>query len=291
MTEADRRDTCVAFLIDSRYHRSGAEVGLAPVSRFLKSYVAHEAGVSHRLLILRRGFRKSQTWAPYESEFNERGVAYGVLDVRDAGRDLGAYRQAVESSPADAYCFLNTSSEILCDGWLMHLHRAATSAGAGLVGATGSFESAYSRRASDHYGALKTGNVLTSARHWIGTQRRRRDYPPYPNPHIRTNAFVLRQEVAVELHWGPFRTRYDATRCESGRSGLSQQAKALGLRNLVVGCDGRPRDESEWAESCTFRSGEQSNLLIADNRTREYQSGSSEERAMLAHNAWGIEPD
>ena len=67
-------DTCVAYLVDSLYHRAGADVGLAPVARFLESYVAHDAGVSHRLLVLRRGFRTAQAWAPHASEFDNRGT-------------------------------------------------------------------------------------------------------------------------------------------------------------------------------------------------------------------------
>ena len=287
VTRVRAEDTCVAYLIDSLYNRPGADVGLAPVSRFLESYVTHDGGVSHRLLVLRRGFRTAQTWAPYASEFNKRGVTYDILDLPRSGRDLGAYRQAVKSLPADAYCFLNTSSEILGGSWLTHLLRAAHSTAAGLVGATGSLESAYSRRVSEYDPPRQTGNVLASVRHWIGTRRRRHDYLPFPNPHIRTNAFMVRRMVAVELHWGPLRSRYDALRCESGRSSLSQQTKALGLRNLIVGRDGQSHEEDEWGRSCTFRCGEQSNLLIADNRTREYQFGSNEERARLAQIAWG----
>lgn len=262
-------------------------MGLAPVARFLESYVAHDAGVSHRLLALRRGFRTAQTWAPYASEFDKRGVAYDVLDVRDTGFDLGAYRQAVESLPADAYCFLNTSSELLCDNWLAHLHRAAHTKAAGLVGATGSFESAYSQVLSAYIAARTSGNVLASVRNWIGAQRRRRDFDPFPNPHIRTNGFMLRRSLAVKLQWGPLRTRSDAIRCESARSGFSHQTEALGLRNLIVGRNGRFYEQDEWASSRTFRCGEQSNLLIADNRTREFGSGSSEDRVRLAQAAWG----
>jgi len=284
---AGEQDTCVAYLIDSLYRREGADLGLAPVARFLESYVTHDAGASHRLLVMRRGFRSAQAWAPHASEFEKRGVTYKALDVLDTGYDLGAYGQAVESSTADAYCFLNTSSEVLCDGWLAHLHNAAHTRAAGLVGATGSFESAYSYQLSAYHTARRSGDALASVRYWIGARRRRRQFDAFPNPHIRTSGFMLRRSIAVRLQWRPPRTRSDALRCESGRSGLSSQARALGLRNLIVGCDGRAYEQDEWASSGTFRCGEQSNLLIADNRTRQYQAGSMEERIRLAQLAWG----
>jgi hypothetical protein len=40
-------------------------------------------------------------------------------------------------------------------------------------------------------------------------------------------------------------------------------------------------------QSATYRSGEQENLLIADNRTRHYQEGGRLTRYGLAWLAWG----
>ena len=282
-------DTCVAYLVDSLYHQAGADVGLAPVARFLESYVAHDAGVSHRLLVLRRGFRTAQAWAPHASEFDNRGVMYEILDVRDTGYDLGAYRQAVESSPADAYCFLNTSSEVLCDSWLEHLYRSTQLPGVGLAGATGSYESVYSAyvAALSVHRANRNRWWLPPVRGYIKAYRLRSEYPASPNPHVRTNGFVVSRSVARALRWGPFRSKDDTRRGESGWFGLSRQAEALGLRNVVAGRDGLSYEVADWPSSGTFRSGNQSNLMIADNRTKEYDMSTAQERDRLSLWAWG----
>lgn len=282
-------DTCVAYLVDSLYHQAGADVGPTPVARFLESYLAHDAGISHRLLVLRRGFRTAQAWAPYVSEFDKRGVAYEVLDVPDSGYDLGAYRQAVELSPADTYCFLNTSSEAMCDGWLEHLCRPVQLSGVGLAGATGSYESLYSAwlAAWSVHRANRSRRWLPPVRGYIMAHRLRSEYPAYPNPHVRTNGFAVTRSVARVLRWEPFRTKEDTQRGESGWLGLTHQADALGLRNVVAGRDGLFYEVVDWPASGTFRSGCQSNLVIADNRTRQYDASPPDERSRLGRLAWG----
>jgi hypothetical protein len=275
-------DTCVAYLVR-------IDEGLAPVQRFLGTYASHDSGLPHRLLVLRRGFQTEGSWIPFASAFDGHGLHYEILDVASAGYDLGAYREAVGASNDDYICFLNTFSEVLCDGWLAHLHRSARQATAGLVGATGSYESAYSASLSAHRMARAQRRVARSVRGWLRTQRLRSEYEPFPNPHVRTNGFMLRRPVALALRWGPYRTKNDALRGESGRSGLSRQAQALGLRNLVVGRDGRSYEPHDWPLGCTFRCRDQSNLMIADNRTRQYGSSPPEERSWLGRLAWGAQ--
>lgn len=273
-------DTCVAYLVR-------INEGLAPVQRFVNSYAARDPGLPHRLLVLRRGFRTELQWIPFASAFDGHGLYYEILDVADAGYDLGGYREALDASSDDYICFLNTFSEVLSDGWLAHLHRSATLAGAGLVGATGSYESQYSAALSAYQVTRSRRRGPGSIRGWLRTRRLRKEYEAFPNPHVRTNAFMLRRPVALALRWGPYRTKKDALRGESGLLGLSRQAEALGLHNLVVGRNGLSYESGDWPLSYTFRCGDQQNLMIADNRTRDYQMRPVPERERLVRLAWG----
>ncbi|HEX8559483.1 MAG TPA: hypothetical protein VF668_15380, partial [Pyrinomonadaceae bacterium] len=56
---------------------------------------------------------------------------------------------------------------------------------------------------------------------------------------------------------------------------------------LVVGRDGRGYEPAEWAESFTFRRGEQHNLLVSDNQTRYYEAADAATRRRLEESAWG----
>lgn len=275
-------DTCVAYLVR-------IDEGLAPVQRFLNAYSAYDPGLPHRLLVLRRGFRTEDWWVPFASLFDGHGLHYEILDVAVTGYDLGAYREAVGASSDDHICFLNTFSEVLCDGWLEHLYRSAQLPGVGLAGATGSYESVYSGyvAALSVHRTIRNRWWLPPVRGYIKAYSLRSEYPAYPNPHVRTNGFLVTRSVARALRWGPFRTKDDTRRGESGWFGLSRQAEALGLRNVVAGRDGLSYEVADWQSSRTFRSGDQSNLMIADNRTREYDMSTAHERERLSLWAWG----
>jgi hypothetical protein len=277
-------DACVAYLVR-------IDEGLAPVERFLRAYSTHDPGMPHRFMVLRRGFRTEGSWAPFASAFDANGQTYQILDLPDAGFDLGAYRAAVGASSHEYVCFLNTFSEVLCDGWLEHLHQAAQRPDVGLAGATGSYESisAAVAAATSVQPRGRTRWWRPQVRAHVRASRLRMEFPPYPNPHVRTNGFMVRRTVALALRWGPYRTKTDALRGESGRFGLSRQAETLGLRNVIVGRDGVSYETEDWPSSGTFRCGDQSNLMIADNRTREYAASSDEERERLGQLAWGAQ--
>jgi hypothetical protein len=171
--------------------------------------------------------------------------------------------------PAERYCFVNTNSVILHDGWLGALDEHLLSPGVGIVGTGGSYESAYSAAPRP-------------------LRPFRRDFDPFPNPHIRTNGFALKRELLLSLAWPLPRRKLDAWRLESGQRGISRQICERGLSMLVVGRDRAAYPQERWRESATFRSGGQLNQLVADNRTREYETVSERRRLHLEHLAWGV---
>jgi hypothetical protein len=98
---------------------------------------------------------------------------------------------------------------------------------------------------------------------------------------------MLERERMLALDWGVSRRKGSAHRRESGWDGITRQLLADGLEPRVVGRDGRGYAAPEWPHSRTFRSGDQENLLVADNRTRQYDEADSARRAELAQMAWG----
>jgi hypothetical protein len=98
---------------------------------------------------------------------------------------------------------------------------------------------------------------------------------------------MLRRDLFLSLRTGPLATKRDAERFESGRRGMTRQVLARGLAVRVVGRDGVGYDPASWAASRTFRSGVQENLLVGDNRTRQFGDADPATRQMLAALAWG----
>ena len=111
-------------------------------------------------------------------------------------------------------------------------------------------------------------------------------YGRYPNPHVRTNAFMIETDRFVSLHAATFKTKFDVYEFESGRRSMTKQIMAQGLKPVVVDRNGNIYDISEWKSSSTFWMDQQSNLLVADKQTRNYAKGSRELRRWLEDCAW-----
>lgn len=272
--------------------------GWEPFERFLRSYEEHPAGVDHDLVVALKGHPGPDPPVDYVQRAAAVGAA--ILQLDDTGFDLGSYRAAADALPYPTLCFLNSFSVILEDGWLAKLqHHHGPEVG--LVGASGSWES--------HLAALsepvRAGLLLPPWRDapeqfsqrrlslrdrgWLVKDwlRHRADFPPFPNPHLRTNAFAVRREVLLGIEMGPLASKEDALRLESGRASLTRQVVGRGLKVLVVGRDGLAYAPDDWPDSATFRSGDQANLLVADNRTEDWSAAVPELRTRLAAMAWG----
>jgi hypothetical protein len=237
--------------------------GIGAAESFLASYRRHPAGVPHRLLLTFAGPREVDR-APWQRLFAD--VEHEQLDL-ELGMDLDHYRAAVDRVAAERYCFLNTVSVVLADGWLGHLDRALDGPGVGMVGATGSYETP---------NAVRPGPL----------RRLRPGHEPFPNPHLRTNCFALRRQTILGLEWPTGVDKLAAVALEGGSASLTRQVQARGLETLVVGRDGIAYPPERWRQSRTFRNGEQENLLVSDNRTRHYQEGGRLTRSFLTWLAW-----
>jgi hypothetical protein len=113
------------------------------------------------------------------------------------------------------------------------------------------------------------------------------DYSPFPAPHLRTNAFLIRRKVMLRLKTWDMSVKNDAYRFESGKQGMSNQILQMGLKVLVAGRNGRAYEPDAWPLSETLFQGDQHNLLLSDNHTRDYAAGNAFRRALLSRLAWG----
>lgn len=253
-------DVCIVHLV-------WAPLGIPPLERFAASYLAHPAGTEHRLLLVFKEYRDPAALDAARAAVA--GLGYDELHMPDSCLDLAAYVSVAEQRPEPWLFFCNSNSELLAGGWLATMLGHARRPGIGLVGATASYESFYSAAAP-----------------WEKPLRRLR-FDPFPNPHVRTNGFLLSRELMLSLDWPKVRRKHSAWALESGRRSVTRQIAGRGLEPVVVGRDGAAYERDRWPESATFRSGDQSNLLVADNRTRRYDEAPPDERRMLAELAWG----
>lgn len=263
--------------------------------RFIDSLRTHSAGTEHTLVILFKGFRNDDSRVKYRAILAD--IPYHTFDVNDEGLDITAYLKVATALRHQYryFCFLNSHSEILCDGWLEKLYRHIKQEGIGLAGATGLW--------SSHRGTLSTPALLfASLRAALKPYRHQRGgahlgklmrytrwllgFSCFPNPHLRTNAFIIRGETLLAREWPPVTDKASAYSFESGRDGVSDFVRQCGLAIVMVDRDGTAWPEDKWNRSELFFQGEQSGLLVADNQTRQYQNSSTSQRQYLHDIAW-----
>src|SRR5262249_11131050 len=112
------------------------------------------------------------------------------------------------------------------------------------------------------------------------------EYGRYPNPHIRTNAFMIERERFLSLRFWTLMSKSDAYKFESGRNSMTRQIIGQGLKPTVVNRHGEVYETADWKEARTFWTDEQENLLIADNQTLSYSNADQWQRQRLENLAW-----
>lgn len=287
--------------------------GPEPLHRFLEAYARHPPSVEHDLVLAMKGFPTRET--AHRELALARDIGAGSIFLPDDGFDLMAYFRVAASVPCRHYCFLNSFARPLVDCWLAPFADAFAAPDVALVGATGSWasqldylryqlglRSGYDEVFEDREAMRRAfldlarrrdpairdrgravARVLTAA----ALLRQSRGFGGFPAPHVRTNAVAIRRDLMLELRPRRVRTKLEAYRLESGRMSLTARVRELGLRALIVGRNGNLYDPDAWPESNTFWQGSQENLLVADNRTDDYQQGGTKARLLLARLAWG----
>lgn len=282
--------------------------GLAPFERFLASYREYPAGVAHDLVLIFKGFPFGLGTRAYDRLLAN--VPHRRMYLADYGLDLRPYFKAVATLDYPYLCFLNSFSRVLAHDWLAILHHWASVKGVGVVGATASYQS-FSTNSAERERMLRKMNFVTRLRwrigHTLGDARPRlviqraaawlfcelglwdpaRYFPPFPNYHVRTNAFMASRETLARVRIGPVFFKLSAYMFESGRDSLTGQTMRLGLRPLMVGRNGEAYEKEHWHLAKTFWQSRQENLLVADNQTDAYALTDATGRAELSRLAWG----
>jgi hypothetical protein len=276
------------------------------------------AGTDYQLVLAMKGFsaHDAQRHLRELADLNPEGVMFA-----DEGLDLGVYFSVASQLGRERYCFLNSYSRPLVEGWLGKLDAALELPGVGIAGATGSWASmpswiAYSRGLPSAYRGLLPAPAV-SREHFLaieleraGEERRApadtlrvrmrtlRELPiqitrfeRFPAHHLRTNAFMIGGDLLRRLRVHTVRSKMDAYLLESGRDSLTRQVQRLGLRTVVVDRAGAAYDHGQWDRSRTFWQGDQEGLLVADNQTLAYRRGGAERRRLLSAYAWGANAD
>ncbi|MDQ0392174.1 hypothetical protein [Labrys monachus] len=223
---------------------------------FLASLRKHATAIDYMPFLIQKGFAEAEIEPLASSWVTERGQRATVLHVSDEGYDLTAYRTAAARIEASHCLFFNSYARLLAPRWLeVYADASARLGDDAVIGATGSWTSIDPELS-------------------------------FPSPHLRTNAIFLRRELYLSFD-NPLDTKDACIRFESGPQSLSRSILRGGGRIAMVGRSGQVVPPESWPESRIYYSGDQEELLVADNRSHGYQVARARSRWRLSKAAWG----
>jgi hypothetical protein len=296
-------------------HLVRASNGFEPFRAFIESYRRVPAGTEHELAVVLKGFPDREATEPYRALAQE---CEHWIEISDEGFDLDAYRKAAERLRHEKLVFANSFTILTTVGWLAAMADVGNDPHVGAVSPTGSWgsQASHARWGFGHGlgGAYRhvwdreeaerifcklspptqpTGGKLKTFQDTIyGLAIYTVSFASFPAPHLRSNCMLV--DRVLWLRIAPRETLHDkleAYRFESGRRGMTERLKGLGLRVLVVGRDGNGYEPERWPASRTFWQSNQENLLVGDNQTAIYQNGNRQLRTVLSSYAWGHDAD
>lgn len=267
--------------------------GIGHLEKFIRSYKLYAAGYPHKLVIVFNGKSVGHP-DPVDSFIaflDDNNVSPDAILHIENAQDIAAYRFAAAKVETDLVLFLNTYAEIKSSDWLMKYVRAF-SGDVGIVGSSGSYQSYYSSVFQKHsflweskkgfaYNYKKYKLFIKTFLYW------RFLFRPFPNPHIRTSAFMVRPMEFLCMNAGSLHSKFKAYLFENGRRSLTNHYLEKGLKPLVIGKNGNIYGVAEWKQSHTFWIADQENLLIEDNQTKLFDEQDKAEKNNMTQLAWG----
>ncbi len=217
------------------------------IERFVTSYKAHPAGITHQLYVIYKEFAPEDldtAIGPFMPLGHKGIFAYNGFNSYAGGSFLEASNHVEE----ELICCLGSTSEIMHDVWLKKLYDGFNQPTVGVACCTGS------------YGFIhEFFPELT-----------------YPNPHIRNLSFLMPKRVyqacAQTVDWTPKPGHKIADLgFEHGPNSLTRQIMAMGKIPLVVEKD-YVRAPHEWGgwDGTTYRNN-LPNVLVLDRGARNNQ--------------------
>jgi hypothetical protein len=264
--------------------------GIEQLQQFIQSYKKNKAGYSHNLVIVFNGLAYGVDKNSFTTLVKDELPKAEMLEM-DSGQDIDAYFFAANKRSEGLILFLNTVSRFNCHNWLLSYIRSFD-ASTGALGATGSYQSLYTTvfrtskwawesEKGPYHNFRKYKMFLKAILYW------RFLIPPFPNPHLRTNAFMIRRVDFLSLKKRNLKKKFDAYLFESGRHSMTNQLLKRGYTVDVMGRDGNKYPLSRWKESNTFWVNDQPNLIISDNQTELYRTAGTAYKKYLGYIAWG----
>lgn len=244
---------------------------------FKKYYLKYKAGLDHELVICFKLLDSIQI----QNVINEL-TDIKFYNFKDSSNkndfDFGSYKRVSEKFLNRDIFFLNSHSYPSCNNWLkLIMHHKEND---NLIGTSASYESILD--------SIKLKKKYKIFSYLLNLYRFKKNFPNFPNPHIRTSSFLIKSNIFLEfMNKKKINNKFDAWKIESGNDSLTNFFKKKGLNIYIVNSEGEKFTEKYWKLSETFNYLNQKKTIISDYHTRKYLSSDIDQRYIFQKLTWG----
>ena len=250
---------------------------LNSIKEFIKHYKKHHSGSKHTLLICYKLLDKKKIIYLRKMLTNINYTEF-IDPVSFNDYDFGSYKRVSKKYRSYKILFLNSHSYPLSNNWLKKLlfHYKKNT----ILGTSASNESFLT--------SLKLKKFYKIISFLKKYKRYKKNFFPFPNPHIRTSSFLIRGSDFLTFTKNKiFLTKEDTWMAESGINGLTNFFIKKKFNIYVINSDGEKFSKKNWMFSRTFCYLSKSKSLISDKHVRKYFRLLKVDRLKSQHNVWG----
>lgn len=248
---------------------------------FIKSYRMFKSGNKHLLIICFKNFHSKKIITHWKEILV--GIKYVSIEenYKKNDYDINSYYRVAKRYKNKIILFLNSYSRINVNNWLRLITKHyCKKTVVGCTASHASLSTSYFR------GYFKKISFFKNLKYGFANFFR---FPIFPNPHLRTNAFLIKGSDFLTLKFKLFRTKLDSNIFESGRVGMTRQLIKKGFKIILAGKNGIGyENDSNWKNSEVYSFKDQKNLIISDNHTKNYATLSPRKKKLEVKHNWGF---
>ena len=248
------------------------------LKQFINNYLKFDAGSKHELVICFKNFDKQDDIFKI-GELKLINYTEFLDNNKFNDYDWGSYRRISKKYYDKIIFFMNCHCRPLVNNWLRHFKNNYTEKT--LLGPAGSYESMVNSALKGKHSKSKIKSIFYAISNLV-------DFPLFPNPHIRSNCFMISASNFLDLKLNKFyKYKKKGTWInESGRMGMTNQLKRKKFNIYVINSDGNKFKENEWQKSDTYALNKQSKLIIEDKFSLIFKNKKDNERLNFQNSIW-----
>ena len=261
-----------------------------------KNLLTLDINCRYKIYIIFKGWEEKAHINP-KSFFSNIKKKITFFYFSDDGFDLGTYFKILKYVDEDYIYFFNSTSRIVDNNFFKYSIEAMCDDKLGLLGFAGSFGSLHPSIKKIFF-KLKINiskNIIYTLKNFLidivllpYNLYLYKNFPKFPNPHIRTHVFLIKKDLYKEFSKNSKypKTKIEACELESGKNGLTKFVLQNGYDVKVVNSKNRIFNIGECDKSETWRTGGKQHVLVADHGSLSYPKMHISRKIFKEYSAW-----